>query len=153
MNSTRRWLPFWNDNPYSIPNFISGDRGSIFLTLEQGEKKWGWILITWDCCSWLQFMQQNTTLKVTWEENWKNKKACFYSSRRCTVFAAFHPLSLIWNLTPTWRGLAPCFSHGALIQSDNFLEHNYFTKFGARECGIDYSFFSQLHCLSQWSRD
>lgn len=127
-------------NLFLIPNFISGDCSSISLTLKQ--EKWSWILITWDCCFWLHFMQGNTTLKVAWEKK-KTPTGVFLLVRM------MHRLRwLPSTLTDTEsRSLLKrpgiLFSYATLFQSDNFAEYNHFTKFGAWECRIDYSFFSQ----------
>lgn len=66
----KRWL-----NLFLIPNFISGDWSSISLTLK--EAKWRRILITWDCCFWLHFMQWNTTLKLAWENRGNAERRVF----------------------------------------------------------------------------
>lgn len=125
---------------FLIPNFISGECSSISLTLKQA--KWRWILITWDCCFWLQCMQHNKTLKPAWEKTNTNCGAIL-------LVRMMHRLRwLPSSLTDTesrshLKRPGILFSYATLFQSDNFMEYNQFTKFGALECRIDYSFFSQ----------
>lgn len=133
----KRWVYL-----FLIPNFISGDGSSISLTLKQA--KWGWILITWDCCSWLPFMQRNATVKLAWEKKRKPTNCGRFLRVRMMHCLRWLPSTL--TDTESYSHLkrhSIFFSCATLFQSDNFGESNHFTKLGASECRIDYSFFSR----------